>query len=372
MLPASNRGLGMALNFPDVCKTPAPPAPFVPVPYPDIGMNMQAAPFSPFVQIGFVPGTNMGSLKVMTSGDEAGAMGGLVSGIIKGPGKLTMGNPIVMVTGLPGESLAMPTNGNNMNAPLGVQSVPSVVNVFFTYRHALPAALDERAMEALSDVARGEGRAEAAASIACTWLDSGIAYLRLGLFSSHADREMFNGLQRLGVDNIRTVILDLRGNPGGDADAAIRLAGACLPRGTVLLRQRDADGDEEDIGARGEQSYHWPLCVLIDEASASAAELVAATLQHHGRATVIGQPSYGKGERTAGVPRTGRQAALRDGGAVSVARRQRHRRSWRHARRDRGRRRRSDRYGVVHRRALVAALTSCHQTAPCPRSRFGA
>ena len=134
MLPASNRGVGMSLNFPDVCKTPAPPAPFIPVPYPDLGMNMQAAPFSPFVSIAFMPATNMGSMKVMTSGDEAGAMGGLITGMIKGPGRTTMGNPLVFVTGLPAESLLNPTSGNMMNAPVGAQIVPSVVNVLYTYQ----------------------------------------------------------------------------------------------------------------------------------------------------------------------------------------------------------------------------------------------
>jgi carboxyl-terminal processing protease len=300
VLPASNRGAGQALNFPDVCKTPAPPAPFVPAPYPDIGMNMQAAPFSPFVSVGFVPATNMGTLKVMTSGDEVGAMGGLVTGMIKGPGKLTMGNPIVFVTGLPAENLGLPTSGNAMNAPVGAQIVPSVINVTYTYRHgplsgaALPVALDAESVRALHDVAAGEGEAAVPASVTARWLDDGVACLGIALFSSHTDREVFNALRRLGFDDIQELELDLRGNPGGDTDAALRLASAFLPRGTVMLLERDGDGDEEPIVARGEQSYRWPLRVRIDGATASAAELLTAALQHPSRATVFGQPSYGK------------------------------------------------------------------------------
>ncbi|MBW2525971.1 MAG: DUF4150 domain-containing protein [Deltaproteobacteria bacterium] len=300
MLPASNRGPGQALNFPDVCKTPAPPAPFVPVPYPDLGMNMQAAPFSPFVSVGFVPATNMGSLKVMTTGDEAGSMGGLVTGMIKGPGKLTVGNPIVFVTGLPAENLGLPTSGNAMNAPVGAQIVPSVINVTYTYRSAsvsagsLPVALDAHSVRALHDVAAGEGEAEAAARVTAGWLDEGVACLRIALFSAHTDREVFNALRRLGFDHIRELVLDLRGNSGGDTDAALRFASAFLPPGTPMLLERGGDGEDEPIVARGEQTYGWPLRIRIDGATASAAELLTAALQYRGRATVVGQQSYGK------------------------------------------------------------------------------
>jgi len=307
MLPASNRGAGSSLNFPDVCKTPAPPLPFMPVPYPDMGLNMQAAPFSPNVMVGFMPATNMGTMKVMTNGDEAGAMGGLLTGAIKGPGRTTMGNPIVFISGLPAESLLTPTSGNNMNAPLGVQLVPSVVNVFYTYRDgpassglveptcALPPSLDCAELRALGDVARGEGESAAASRIEATWLSPGLLLVRLGLFSAHADRELFNTLSRFAREGLRACVLDLRGNRGGDGAAALRLVEAWLPEGAVMLLERDGEGDDEPILARGAPCHEWPLCVLVDEGSASAAELVAATLQFHGRATVVGRPTYGKG-----------------------------------------------------------------------------
>ena len=306
MLPASNRGAGSALNFPDVCKTPAPPLPFIPVPYPDIGLNMQAAPFSPNVMVGFMPATNMGTMKVMTNGDEAGAMGGMLTGAIKGPGRTTMGNPTVLVSGLPAESLLSPTSGNNMNAPLGAQLVPSVVNVLYSFREgpvsggapnsesATLPSLELSELRALGDVTRGQGDAEAAAQVVASWLAPGVALVRLALFSSHADSALFNALSTLDGEALRGVVLDLRGNPGGESAAALRLAAAWLPRGTVVLRERELDGDEEPVVARGEPSYAIPLCILIDGFSASAAELVAASLQYHGRASVIGRPSYGK------------------------------------------------------------------------------
>lgn len=300
MLPASNRGLGMALNFPDPCKAPAPPAPFIVLPLPDIGMNALSAPFSPFVFVTFVPATNMASLKVMTTGDEAGVMGGLVSQIFKGPGKLTVGNPIVFITGLPGENLALPTSGNLMNAPVGAQIVPSTVFVTYTHREAPapqgvePVALSAEAVETLRDVTTGEGEAADRARVEGAWLSPGVACLRIGLFTAHTDREVFNTLRRLGDDGIRALVLDLRGNPGGDTEAALRLASAFLPRGTVMLRARDRDGDERDVVARGGQAYRWPLRIVVDGGTASAAELFVGALQHAARATVVGQPTYGK------------------------------------------------------------------------------
>lgn len=310
MLPASNRGPGQSLNFPDVCKTPAPPVPFVPIPYPDLGMNMQAAPFSPFVQVGFVPATNMGSLKTMTSGDEAGVAGGLVSSMIKGPGKTTMGNPIVLVSGLPAESLANPTSGNMMNAPVGAQIVPSVINVLYTFRARCHGdGLDAAGLGELADVTRGDG---AVADVRARWLAPGGAYVRVTAFSAHGDLAVFNALRELGSEAVARVVLDLRGNRGGDARAAIRMAAAWLPRGTVLLHEIDGDGDEEALTASGDAVHPWPLCILIDGETASAAELVAATLQFHRRASIVGERSYGKA--------TGHQAVVWPDGKLRYTR----------------------------------------------------
>jgi len=292
MLPASNRGAGSSLNFPDVCKTPAPPAPFIPVPYPSIGLNMQSAPFSPFVSIGFMPATNMGTLKVMTSGDELGAIGGLVTGIIKGPGKTTVGNPIVFVSGLPGESLLNPTAGNNMNAPVGAQIVPSVVNVLYTLVDAPvvdPGALDPSHLAALGAVARGDATEVVADQVA-----PGVGRVRLDVFSSHADRDLFVALDAIGGDGLHTLILDLRACRGGDAAAALRVAGAFLPEGTTILRARDADGDDEPIPARFTSPYPWRRYVRCDCATSSAADVLSCSLRHHGRAVVVGTPTYGK------------------------------------------------------------------------------
>ena len=69
MLPASNRGAGMNVGFPDVCLTPAAPSP-IPIPYPNFAMNAQAAPFATSVFISMMNALNMASMIPVTTGDE--------------------------------------------------------------------------------------------------------------------------------------------------------------------------------------------------------------------------------------------------------------------------------------------------------------
>ena len=86
MMPASTKAGGQCLGFPDVCKTPAPPAPFVPVPYPNMAMPNQGNPgtMTKKVKIGNMAAMQKGSEIPMSSGDEAGSIGGIISSCIKG------------------------------------------------------------------------------------------------------------------------------------------------------------------------------------------------------------------------------------------------------------------------------------------------
>ena len=87
MFPVSTTMNGNCLAVPDTCKTPAPPAPPVPTPYPNMGMLMQATPptCSKKVKVIAMPVVLLGTKIPMSSGDDAGVAGGVVSGTIKGP-----------------------------------------------------------------------------------------------------------------------------------------------------------------------------------------------------------------------------------------------------------------------------------------------
>jgi carboxyl-terminal processing protease len=301
MLPASNRGAGSNLGFPDVCLTPAGPA-VVPIPYPNIAMNAQAAPFSPVVKVSMMNALNMGSKIPMTSGDEAGT----AHPTIKGMGAYTMGNPIVFIDKLPAINLTCPTTGNNMNNPIGAVLVPSAVNVFYTYNSSpgAPSSAEsyDRALNDRELAALGEVMAASPPVAPGEVLPGDIGYLRIAVFTPDLPRQIFNQIGRLEAGRARALVLDLRGNPGGSMDAAIELAGDFLAPGSVIAVVHEGDGDE--VVRRGGQDtpYSLPLVLLIDRDTASAAELFAGSLQAQSRAVLVGETSHGKGLAQAVLP----------------------------------------------------------------------
>jgi len=129
MLPASTKGGGQCLAFPDVCKTPAPPAPFVPIPYPNIAMCSDASGCSTKVKIDGQPAIIKGTEITMSTGDEAGsAGGGMISSKIKGPGLYKKGSSRVKVEGKELchlTSMVAQNGGSNANMPAGAQIAPS-------------------------------------------------------------------------------------------------------------------------------------------------------------------------------------------------------------------------------------------------------
>jgi carboxyl-terminal processing protease len=291
VLPASNKGVGMNIGFPDVCLTPAPPAPPVPVPYPNLALNAQAAPFSLTVKVSMVNALNMGSEIPLTSGDEPG----IANPTIKGPGRYTMGNPVVMVEALPAINLTCPTNGNNMNNPLGAVLVPSITNVFFGDRAQPAPPLGAPRSVDLAAVTRLAGSIAPSGPVSGTTQPGGVACLAVPVFSSDVSARVYSAVGRPGGGRVTALVLDLRGCPGGDVDACLRLAGDFLDRGSMIATMIDPDGDAIVHRARHGDPYTFPLFLLVDRLTASAAELFAGSLQQNGRAVVVGERTYGKG-----------------------------------------------------------------------------
>ncbi len=125
--PASNNMAGTTTSFPDVCNTPSPSGP-IPQPYPNMGMLMQANPgtVATMVLIAAAPALTIQSELMMTTGDQAGSMGGLVSGMIMGPARFLQSSVLVTVQGAPiiYQTCMMGANGMNANIP-GLQDTPS-------------------------------------------------------------------------------------------------------------------------------------------------------------------------------------------------------------------------------------------------------
>jgi carboxyl-terminal processing protease len=128
------------------------------------------------------------------------------------------------------------------------------------------------------------------------WLRPGVAFLRITAFNENTSQEMEESLKKLGETNIKGLILDLRENPGGLLNEGVAVAGHYLRKGEVVVSHRGRASAEKPYLARGSangQSY--PIVVLVNQFSASAAEIVAGALQDHDRAWILGETTFGKG-----------------------------------------------------------------------------
>lgn len=133
MFPAATKAGGNGFAFPDTCKVPAPPAPPVPTPFPNTAMLNQAngATCSMKVKILNQPVVTKATQIPLTSGDEAGVAGGVVSGQNLGPAAFKMGVTKVKVEGndIINQMKTMAQNGTNANAPAGTLLSPSQTKV---------------------------------------------------------------------------------------------------------------------------------------------------------------------------------------------------------------------------------------------------
>ena len=122
-----------------------------------------------------------------------------------------------------------------------------------------------------------------------------IGYLKQSVFSERSADEMAQALDELMADGATRFVLDLRGNPGGLVSTAVDVADIWLDSGTVFYEGK-ADGSEQGyLAEAGDRSDGAPLVVIVDGGSASASEIVAGALQDRGRATLLGEPTFGKG-----------------------------------------------------------------------------
>ena len=128
------------------------------------------------------------------------------------------------------------------------------------------------------------------------WLRPGIAYLHVLSFGDYTAREMEQNLRRLGEDRIEGLILDLRDNPGGLLNQAVDVAGHFLEKGQSVVSQRGRNSQERIYSAEHpSQARRYPIVVLVNHYSASAAEIVSGALQDHDRAWILGENTFGKG-----------------------------------------------------------------------------
>ncbi len=124
-----------------------------------------------------------------------------------------------------------------------------------------------------------------------------VGYLRLSGFSESTAEETRAMLERLKAEGAKSLVLDLRMNPGGLLDQAVGVTEQFVPKGTMIVytHGRNRTEDARFYARDPRPNVSWPMVVLVDGGSASASEIVAGALQDLDRALVVGQTSFGKG-----------------------------------------------------------------------------
>lgn len=153
----------------------------------------------------------------------------------------------------------------------------------------------QRGDEAPFDVVVTRARIEIPVVESKTLGDGKIEYIALGEFNSMAAERLADALKAAQAKKPAGLILDLRGNPGGLLDSAVRIGSYFVPEGNILI-ERFKDGQEQEYRRQGRYLLgETPLVVLVDAGSASASEIVAGAIQDAGTGKLIGETTFGKG-----------------------------------------------------------------------------
>ncbi|MGH9671926.1 MAG: S41 family peptidase, partial [Bryobacteraceae bacterium] len=128
------------------------------------------------------------------------------------------------------------------------------------------------------------------------FLKPGIAYIDIEHFNENTSREVEDNFKRLGENNIKGLILDLRDNPGGLLNEGVLVADRFLQKGQLVVAHRGRATAEKPYMVRyGNNGREYPIVVLVNRYSASAAEIVSGALQDHDRGWILGENTFGKG-----------------------------------------------------------------------------
>jgi len=151
-------------------------------------------------------------------------------------------------------------------------------------------------------------------SVKAKTLEPGYGYVRLTSFQENTTAELKKALLKLEKQNspLKGIILDLRNNPGGLLDQAVKVADEFLNKGLIVYTKGRLKGQQMRFNAHKNKHPHpYPIVVLVNGGTASAAEIVAGALQDHHRAFLIGQTTFGKGSVQTIIP-------LEDGSALRL------------------------------------------------------
>ena len=149
-------------------------------------------------------------------------------------------------------------------------------------------------------------------SVKSKMLEDGYAYIRVTQFQDRTSGDLERTLQQLAQDHgpLRGMVLDLRNNPGGLLSQAVKVSDLFLDSGLIVYTEGRLENQQQKYFARPGGDTETPMVVLVNNGSASASEILAGAVQDHGRGTVLGTKTFGKGSVQTILPVDG-GAALR-------------------------------------------------------------
>ena len=247
--------------------------------------------------VGIVIGQNEGFLQVISPMEDSPAF---KAGILKG-------DKIIKIDGKAAEKLTSPDAMKKLRGAPGTDVTLGILRTTSSGSKELEFKLTRAAIK-MNTVKDINDHREFPVS------ENKIGYARITQFGEHTSEEFQAALKKMRAQEMAGLVLDLRNNPGGLLDQAVEICDTFLPRGQLIVSTegRSARMKSEEYKARGRDQYpDLKIVILINNGSASAAEIVAGCLQDLGRAFVMGERSFGKGSVQSILP-------LPDGSALRL------------------------------------------------------
>ena len=136
-------------------------------------------------------------------------------------------------------------------------------------------------------------------------IEGGIGYIRLTEFREDSHKEFREAIKKLKSEGADSLIIDLRNDPGGLLNIAIKISEEFLPAGQIIVSTKGRRASQDSIAKSGNvhgEFLDWPMVVLINEGSASASEIFAGAMKDNKRAVIVGAKSFGKGSVQSVIP----------------------------------------------------------------------
>ena len=162
------------------------------------------------------------------------------------------------------------------------------------YGDPYSAYYDQEETQTMLELTEGVHQGEEVKTVHAELLEDGTAYLGVSLFTDRTPEQFSGALQELRESGATRLLVDLRDNPGGSFEAVVEMLRQMMPEG-LLVYTEDKEGRREEFVNQEDHTLEMPLVLLVNENTASAAEIFAGAVQDYGMATVVGTRTYGKG-----------------------------------------------------------------------------